>query len=206
MDSRRATIVEFAVLAARPEFHSALQAKVRDIHDVNTVSRDELYECSLQTYLFAGFPAALEAVRVLNRAWPTENYAVDIENLRRDVLAYECYLERGEAFYQKVYGANAEVVKNALLKLSPELTAWAVIEGYGKTLSRPNLDLVTRELAIVGILTQLGWERQLFSHLMGGRNVGASLDELHDAISIGARGDEKKLETGDELLNRIRIA
>jgi alkylhydroperoxidase/carboxymuconolactone decarboxylase family protein YurZ len=197
--------VEFAVLASRPEFHSALQAKVREIHDAKTVSRDELYECALQAYLFAGFPAALEAVRMLNRSWPTESHDVDIENLRRDVLEYERYLDRGEVLYQKVYGANAEVVKNALLKLSPELTAWAVIEGYGKTLSRPNLDVVTRELAIVGMLTQLGWERQLFSHLMGGRNVGASMDELQDAISIGARDDKEKLQIGIELLNRINI-
>jgi alkylhydroperoxidase/carboxymuconolactone decarboxylase family protein YurZ len=206
MDSRRAAIVEFAVHASRPEYHSALQAKVREIHEANTASRDELYECALQTYLFAGFPSALEAVRVLDRAWPSEKEDVDVGSLRRDVLEYERYLVQGELLYQKVYGANAEIVKNALLQLSPELTGWAVIEGYGKTLSRPNLDLVTRELSVVGMLTQLGWDRQLFSHLMGGKNVGASLDELQDAISIGARGDEEKLRLGVELMNRINIA
>jgi alkylhydroperoxidase/carboxymuconolactone decarboxylase family protein YurZ len=67
-------------------------------------------------------------------------------------------------------------------------------DGYSKTLSRAGLDAVTRELAVVASLTQLGWDRQLFSHILGARNVGATNEEIEEAISIGAMGDEKKLE------------
>ena len=60
------------------------------------------------------------------------------------------------------------------------------------------------ELEIVAVLTQLGWERQLFSHMLGARNVGASQADILEAIEIGAAGDSEKLERGRGLLGRMK--
>jgi protein required for attachment to host cells len=59
-----------------------------------------------------------------------------------------------------------------------------VVEGYGKTLSREGLNLQHRELLIVAALAALGWTRQLYSHLRGAMNVGASQDECRAVLDI----------------------
>lgn len=204
MDHRTEVIIAFAVFAARPEFRKELLDLVREAKETHVVERVELYECALQCYLFAGFPSALEAVRALDRAWPIERInEIDEARLRAELLQYDLYLARGEELYQRVYADNSETVRRELMKLSPELTGWVVMEGYGKTLSRPELDLKTRELAIVGMLTQLGWERQLYSHILGARNVGLSFQEIETAIHLGAKGEESKSTIGLELLKRL---
>ena len=111
--------------------------------------------------------------------------------------------ERGEVLYKKVYAVNADRVRSEMLRLSPELAAWAMIEGYGKTLSRDRLDTKSRELCIVAQLTQLGWERQLYSHILGAKNVGASHDEIAEAVAIGAYGDVDLLASAEQLVAKI---
>lgn len=178
LDDRVRVLVEVAVFASRPEYASELAIALERAKE--TVSRDELYEVFLQQYLFVGFPAALEGMKALGKAWPKEGVQVMTET-----MSYPAFTERGQALYEQIYSKNADVVRKEMLNLSPELAAWAVIEGYGKTLSRKGLDVKTRELCIVGILTQLGWKRQLFSHIMGALNAGATKAEVTTAIEIG---------------------
>lgn len=201
MDSRTRQLVRASACASRPGFKEELRATITAAREEATVSRDELYECFLQIYLFAGFPAALEAMRALEKLWPSGRATLESE-AKSEVALYPEFLERGTQLYQRVYAKNAEVVEREMLRLSPELAAWAVVEGYGKTLSRPRLDMPTRELCIVATLTQLSWERQLFSHILGARNVGASNEEIREAIGIGAMDNVAMRERAEALLDR----
>jgi len=191
MNQRTKILVELSVLAARPEHHDRLRESLSEARASGHLKREEAYECLLQLYLFAGFPAALEAMRALRSAWPETD---DDKPEARTSVSYPQFVERGQKLFEQVYGANAERVRDEIRSLSIELGAWTMTDGYSKTLSRPGLDAITRELAVVAALTQLGWDRQLFSHILGARNVGATNDEIEEAISIGAMGDEKKLE------------
>jgi 4-carboxymuconolactone decarboxylase len=58
--------------------------------------------------------------------------------------------------------------------LHPALDAWMIVEGYGKVLSRPALDLARRELCIVAACAASRQDRQLHSHLHGALHAGAS--------------------------------
>lgn len=178
LDERCQVLVRLAVFASRPEYASELAIAIEKAKEI--VAREEVYEVFLQQYLFVGFPSALEGMKALGKAWPKEGIQVMSET-----MSYPAFTERGQALYEQIYSKNADVVRKEMLHLSPELAAWAVIEGYGKTLSRKGLDVKTRELCIVGILTQLGWKRQLFSHIMGAINAGASKEEVTAAIEIG---------------------
>lgn len=201
LDNRTRAIVIASMLASRPEYHEELRSHLSDIRDSKSVSVEELYEAFLQVYLFAGFPAALEACRTLRKVFPASESPI-----RTDISSYydvEKFAHDGERLYKIVYATNHDVVKTGLLDISPELAAWALIEGYGKTLSRANLTTKTRELAIVAILTQLGWDRQLFSHIMGSHNVGALPEEILEATTIGANGDAKKREIAEQLIRKI---
>ena len=66
--------------------------------------------------------------------------------------------------------------------LHPALDAWMVVEGYGKVLGRPGLDLPRRELCIVAACAATRQDRQLHSHLHGARNVGVSVPALQQTI------------------------
>jgi 4-carboxymuconolactone decarboxylase len=175
--------------------------ELRKLKETASVTRGELYEVFLQTYLFVGFPAALESIRALAKVFGFPESEITSEE--EIIGAYPTYLENGTALYKKVYAANAERVREEMLRLSPELAGWALIEGYGKTLSRPGLDTKTRELCIVASLTQLGWERQLYSHILGAKNVGADSSDILEAATIGAMGDRKKLEIAEQLIKKI---
>ena len=138
-----------------------------------------LYETVLQSYLFVGFPRAIEAffaVRPLlpdaATAWPR---VVDPERWRRD----------GEALCARVYGRNYEKLLGTMRGLSPDLARWMLLEGYGKTLSRPGLDAATREYAVLAILTATRMWRQLRSHAIGAVNVGGTREGVRAAIVRG---------------------
>jgi 4-carboxymuconolactone decarboxylase len=195
LDDRVRILVELAVFASRQEYSSELARTLERAQE--TVSRDEVYEVFLQQYLFVGFPSALEAMKALGKIWPREGVQVMTEP-----MSYAAFTERGQALYQQIYSKNADVVRAEMLRLSPELAAWAVIEGYGKTLSRQALDIKSRELCIVGILTQLGWKRQLFSHIMGAINSGASKEEVQAAIAIGCYEYPQRMEKALRLLDK----
>ena len=136
-------------------------------------------ELILQSYLFCGFPRALNAARewrrVSQRLAPASDEAEDLN------LAEE-WRERGEQTCAAVYDGMYEKLRLNVRDLHPALDAWMVVDGYGKVLSRPGLDLPRRELCVVAACAAMGQDRQLHSHLRGALNVGVAPPALQEAI------------------------
>jgi 4-carboxymuconolactone decarboxylase len=135
-------------------------------------------ELLLQTYLFAGFPRSLNAMREWRRIrpQPVTNAATGQSSEWADVGEQTCAL---------VYGPMYERLRRNIRKLHPALDDWMIVEGYGKVLSRPGLDLPRRELCIIAACAASEQDRQLHSHLHGALNVGVAprvIDELIDAL------------------------
>jgi alkylhydroperoxidase/carboxymuconolactone decarboxylase family protein YurZ len=59
-----------------------------------------------------------------------------------------------------------------------------LLEGYGKTLSRPGLSATVREYCVVGILTTTRMWRQLRSHAIGAVNVGGTRAGVRRSIEL----------------------
>lgn len=140
-------------------------------------------EVVLQSYLFAGFPRALNAARAW-RAIHASSPAGVTEPSAGDTL--DRWRARGEETCRTVYGESYEKLRENVRALHPDLDEWMIVEGYGKILGRPGLHLSRRELAVVAACAAAGQQRQLHSHLHGALNAGASRDELSatlDAIS-----------------------
>lgn len=67
--------------------------------------------------------------------------------------------------------------------IAPELARFIIEFTYGDIISRPGLTYRTKELATVALLTALGTARpQLKVHINAALNVGASRDEIVEAI------------------------
>lgn len=142
-------------------------------------------EAILQSYLFAGFPRTLNATREWRRISGVEAPAT--EELPAPDL--ERWRQQGEATCGIVYGKFYEKLRHNIKVLHPALDEWMIVEGYGKILSRPGLELRLRELCIVASCVAAGQERQLHSHLHGALNtestaaeVGATIDALHGLV------------------------
>jgi 4-carboxymuconolactone decarboxylase len=136
-------------------------------------------ELVLQSYLFSGFPRALNAAREWRRqasflTAPAEDPA--------DLSQIAEWRTRGEATCAAVYDGMYEKLRLNVRDLHPALDEWMVVEGYGKVLGRPGLDLPRRELCIVAACAVTKQDRQLHSHLHGALNVGVSARALADAI------------------------
>jgi 4-carboxymuconolactone decarboxylase len=137
-------------------------------------------ELVLQSYLFAGFPRALNAAREWRRVASAPAPQTDeAEELWRPG---DEWAARGEATCRAVYGAAYERLRRNIRTLHPALDAWMIAEGYGKVLSRPGLDLARRELCVVAACAAGGHERQLHAHLRGALNVGAPAEWVTDAL------------------------
>lgn len=154
---------------------------------VQVVPAAWIEELVLQTYLFAGFPRALNAAREWRRLSPPP--AGGDADASAPGTGYDRAPEwrlQGEATCSTVYGQSYEPLRRNIRQLHPALDTWMIVEGYGKVLSRPGLDLPRRELCVVAACAHTGQERQLHSHLHGAVNAGApmaSVDATFDALA-----------------------
>lgn len=90
---------------------------------------------------------------------------------------------KGKETLARITGANGAKTVEGLQDIAPELGRWIVEWGYGQVLSRPALDLRTRELATVAALTSLGHAQpQLRAHIHGALNVGCKPEEIVEVI------------------------
>jgi 4-carboxymuconolactone decarboxylase len=139
-----------------------------------------LEEVILQSYLFAGFPRTLNAAREWRRVSGREApVSDDGERLDRA----EEWRRQGEETCAIVYGPFYDRLRHNIRALHPALDAWMIVEGYGKVLSRPALDLARRELCIVAACAASRQDRQLHSHLHGALHAGASEAAVTDTLS-----------------------
>jgi len=180
---------ELARLSARlasgsdDEVRSALQRAV------STIPHVWVEELLLQTYLFAGFPRALNGMREWRKLVPAPVAPMEGPGDPRAL---------GEATCATVYGDMYERLRRNIRGLHPLLDDWMILEGYGKVLSRPALDLPRRELCIVAACAATGQDRQLQSHLHGARNAGV------DASVLSACLEALSGVVADGLLARAR--
>ena len=177
LGARRSAACRFAAAMARGREARAARA-LADLRAAGAPRR-LAEECALMLMLYAGYPAALEGLRVLNAAWPGRARRSAEGGVPR-------WRARGERLCRRVYGPAYARLLPAVRALHPDLAVWMVEHGYGRVLSRPGADVVTRELVTVAALASLGWERQLVSHVLGAIRVGAAPGATRAALALGA--------------------
>jgi 4-carboxymuconolactone decarboxylase len=179
-DATRALVRLAAVVTGGRE--DDVRASLAGVAD--TVPHPWVEELLLQTYLFAGFPRALNAMREWRRVQPNP---VDTDADTRGATELRA---SGEETCATVYGEMYERLRDNVRALHPALDEWMITEGYGKVLSRSALDLPRRELCIVAACAAADQGRQLHSHLHGALNAGvaahvldATLESLADVVT-----------------------
>lgn len=207
LDGATRTLVRLAAVVTAGDEDAVRAALVLAADTVPPLWVEELL---LQTYLFAGFPRALNATREWRRisgrpplderddgAAASDGSAADDRVAR--------WREQGEVTCARVYGPMYARLRANIRDLHPALDEWMVVEGYGKVLSRPGLDLGRRELCIVAACAAAQQERQLLSHLHGALNVGVPAQVIDEAVeALAPVLDDDRLRTTRMLWARVR--
>ncbi|MEA1981713.1 MAG: hypothetical protein U9N54_12185, partial [candidate division Zixibacteria bacterium] len=91
-------------------------------------------------------------------------------------------------------------LKTKVEKIAPEIFRWMVFEGYGKVLSRSELNIKDRELSIIVFLMMENMVKQLHSHILGALNVGVEINLIKQVIEdIGQSAGDGYLAAVDIL-------
>ena len=138
-------------------------------------------ELLLQSVLMVGYPRALIAFTAWRKfsGLPAEPSDQD-----QDYAKSSDWTRRGEELCSLVYGENYGKLRESVRALHPALDSWMITEGYGRTLARPGLDVMRRELCTVAQTAVLEAPRQLHSHLRGALNAGATFGQIDATLSI----------------------
>jgi 4-carboxymuconolactone decarboxylase len=165
---------------------------------IETGFESQTEEVLLQSYLFLGYPIALNAIQEWRRASRRQAPSAAPED-------WEGWRVRGDAVCRTVYGGQYDRLRENVRRLHPDMERWMVIEGYGKVLGRPALDLATRELCIAALLVVLDAPKQLYSHLRGALNAGATSGQISAAMGLACIGlGDAHRDRAMEVWGRIR--
>ena len=208
LDSATRALVRLAARIA-----GGTETDVRDgLREAQAAATPDVWveEVILQSHLFCGFPRALNAAREWRRNAEVRGSAdsaaagAEAGDLQGP-SDYEGWKASGEATCARVYGRFYEKLRHNIVALHPELDRWMIVEGYGKVLSRPGLDLGRRELCIVAACAASGQDRQLHSHLHGARNVGVADEVIGEAIlALDGVVSDENLERAGAMWGRVR--
>ena len=157
-----------------------------------------LYEALLQIHLFSGYPASIEGLSLLQEVYNEKPAAIEEYNV-------QLFKQRGEKLCRDIYTTVFEKMNKRMHSFSPELSEWMIIDGYGKTLSRANLDIQTRELINICILSLGKWKQQVISHIRGALHVGVEIHDIEEAIEcLQAEQTNEAYAFAQEMLKEFR--
>jgi alkylhydroperoxidase/carboxymuconolactone decarboxylase family protein YurZ len=133
-------------------------------------------EAVLQTHLFCGFPRLVQAYGVFDAEGGLGDPDPDEYELEADTSA------RGAVLFDEIYASAADKMRARLDEFRPDFSTWVLEHAYGRVLSRPGLDPALRELLSICALAALDQPAQFESHARGALRLGATHDDLINAL------------------------
>jgi len=165
------------------------------------VAASKIYEVLLQSYLFLGYPKALEAMKIFRQVC---DHNARPSRINFSFRYWSDWRIRGTVLCEKVYGDNYDKLVKRVGEISPELSEWMIVEGYGKVLSRGVLAGLVRELCTVAALLVTSDINQLHSHMRGAKNLGAGRNEILKTMEIASEFcTRQKMNRGQKLFKLV---
>lgn len=171
-----ATIAALAALGNAP---SQLRFHISGALNVGCTPK-QIVEAFVHVTIYAGFPAALNAVSAAREVFAARDIAPDTEQHRTEPNAR---FETGSRLLEAIDGSGGAAVVDSLADIAPDLGRLIIEYSFGDIYSRPGLSLPERELVTVAACIALGTcVPQLRLHMRGFLNVGGTTEELVEII------------------------
>jgi 4-carboxymuconolactone decarboxylase len=140
-----------------------------------------LREIILQSHLFLGFPAMIEAAHLLAEVCPSRTRCDQLPG------AYTAAADRkrhhdGLVKVRRMYGRAFDRLVAYINSASPQILTWLINDAYGRVLSRPGVSFAVRETSIIATLTVTAYHNQLVAHIRGALHIGLDRGLLEQTI------------------------
>ena len=170
------TCVSLAAMQQLPQLKShagaALNVGVTPIE-----LREAIYQCAP----IIGFPKVLNALGTINSTFTERGIKLPLE--KQETVTEENRLEKGLAIQKPLYGeAMKEFLKDVPGGMGADVARFLTEVHFGDFQTRSGLNIQTRELLTFCVLTVIGAEPQLQSHLQANLKVGNSKEMLTAAV------------------------
>ncbi|SEO19033.1 carboxymuconolactone decarboxylase family protein [Actinacidiphila rubida] len=186
LSPRQRQIATVAALAAMGNAAPQLRFHIGGALNVGCTRR-EIVETFIHATVYAGFPAALNALSAAREVFagrPEEESGADGGDDLPSAPAGDDRYARGLETLRAVDGPAGEHVVHALDDIAPDLGRYLVEYVFGDVYARTGLDLHTRELASVAMCTALGTAApQLRVHLRAFLRAGGTREEVVELMT-----------------------
>lgn len=142
----------------------------------------EIQEAVYQCAPYLGFPKTLNAITEINDVFQERNIELPLESQKQ--VEEENRLEKGLAVQIEIFGDIIEKNRQNASSNQRHIQDYLSAFCFGEFYTRSGLDLKTRELLTLCILSALGsTENQVKAHIWGNLNVGNDKETLITAIT-----------------------
>jgi 4-carboxymuconolactone decarboxylase len=140
--------------------------------------KEAIYQCAP----YIGFPKTLNAVNEANEVFKAKNIALPIESQKQ--TEEDNRFEKGLATQVEIFGDIIYKMQESAPSNQKHIQEYLSAFCFGDFYTRGGLDLKTRELLTLCIISTLGGcESQVKSHVIGNKNVGNDKETLITAIT-----------------------
>ena len=142
----------------------------------------EIKEAVYQCAPYIGFPKTLNAINEVNEVFKAKNIALPIESQK--TVEEENRFDKGLSVQVEIFGEIIAKMREAAPENQKHMQDYLSSFCFGDFYTRGGLDLKTRELLTLCIISTLGGcESQVKSHVIGNKNVGNDKETLITAIT-----------------------
>lgn len=180
LDDKQRELITLVVLAAnqtlpqlKAHVHAALNVGLAPVE-----IKEAIYQCAP----YIGFPKTLNAVAEVNEVFAARTIALPLESQKQ--VTEETRFDKGLAVQTEIFGDVIAKMRDSAPANQKHIQDYLSVHCFGDFYTRGGLDLKTRELLTLCILSALGGaEGQVKAHVQGNRNVGNDKATLIAAVT-----------------------
>ena len=180
LDDKQRELITLVVLATNQTLPQ-LKAHVGAALNIG-LTPVEIKEAVYQCTPYIGFPKTLNAINEVNEVFKAKNISLPIES--RQQVDEETRFDKGLSVQVEIFGEVIAKMREAASSNQKHIQDYLSAFCFGDFYTRGGLDLKTRELLTLCIVSSLGGaEGQVKAHVQGNLNVGNDKEALISAIT-----------------------
>ncbi|WP_339324872.1 carboxymuconolactone decarboxylase family protein [Paenibacillus sp. FSL W8-0194] len=181
LDDKQRELITLVVLATNQTLPQ-LRAHVSAALNVG-LTPVEIKEAVYQCAPYIGFPKTLNAINEVNGVFEASHIALPLESQTQ--VDEDHRLEKGLAVQTEIFGDVIQNMRTSSPSNQKHIQEYLSAFCFGDFYTRGGLDLKTRELLTLCIISSLGSaEGQVKAHVQGNKNVGNDKETLISAITL----------------------
>jgi 4-carboxymuconolactone decarboxylase len=180
LDDKQRELITLVVLTTnqtlpqlKSHVHAALNVGLKPVE-----IKEAVYQCAP----YIGFPKTLNAIEEINDVFKSKNITLPIESQNK--VEEDNRFDKGLAVQVEIFGDVIAKMREGAPSNQKHIQNYLSSFCFGDFYTRGGLDLQTRELLTLCIITTLGGaEGQVKAHVQGNVNVGNDKEKLITAIT-----------------------